>query len=65
MPLEALDTGFHERNATVARDGRLLFFSSNRPGGGGGLDLYVSHRIGSSTSLSPRADGRRRSTSAH
>jgi hypothetical protein len=46
MPLETLNTTFHERNATVSRDGRLLFFSSNRePGGFGGLDLYVSQRI--------------------
>jgi WD40-like Beta Propeller Repeat len=34
----------HERNAALSRDGLLLFFSSDRPGGFGGLDLYVSHR---------------------
>jgi hypothetical protein len=33
-----------ERNAAVSRDGLLLFFSSNRPGGVGGLDLCVSRR---------------------
>lgn len=46
-PVEALNTPtFHERNATLSRDGRLLFFSSNRePGGFGGLDLYVSQRV--------------------
>jgi hypothetical protein len=33
-----------ERNAALSRDGLLLFFSSNRPGGVGGLDLYVSRR---------------------
>lgn len=35
---------FRERNATLSRDGLTLFFSSNRPGGVGGLDLYVSRR---------------------
>ena len=33
-----------ERNAALSRDGLLLFFSSNRPGGVGGLDLYLSRR---------------------
>jgi Tol biopolymer transport system component len=47
MPIAGLNTtDFHERNATLSRDGSLLFFSSNRePGGSGGLDLYVSHRV--------------------
>lgn len=47
MPVETLNTPtFHERNATLSRDGHLLFFSSNRqPGGFGGLDLYVSQRV--------------------
>jgi hypothetical protein len=47
IPVEALNTPtFHERNATVSRDGSLLFFSSNRePGGIGRLDLYVSRRM--------------------
>src|SRR5688500_8696253 len=36
---------FSERNATLSRDGLLLFFSSDRPGGFGGLDLYVSRRV--------------------
>jgi WD40-like Beta Propeller Repeat len=35
---------FAERNAALSRDGLLLFFSSNRPGGLGGLDLYLSRR---------------------
>ena len=34
----------NERNATLSRDGLVLFFSSDRPGGFGGLDLYVSRR---------------------
>jgi WD40-like Beta Propeller Repeat len=45
VPLATINTpGFHERNATLSRDGLLLFFSSDRPDGFGGLDLYVSQR---------------------
>src|SRR5581483_9093356 len=36
-----------ELGATVSRDGRHLFLSSNRPGGQGGFDLYVSEWTGS------------------
>jgi WD40-like Beta Propeller Repeat len=44
-PLVTVNTpAFNERNATLSRDGLLLFFSSDRPGGFGGLDLYVSRR---------------------
>jgi hypothetical protein len=46
IPLLAINTpSFHERNAALSRDGLLLFFSSSRPGGFGGLDLYVSRRM--------------------
>jgi hypothetical protein len=45
VPLSTVNTPvFHERNATLSRDGLVLFFSSDRPGGVGGLDLYVSRR---------------------
>jgi hypothetical protein len=45
VPLTTINTpDFHERNATLSRDGLLLFFSSSRPGGLGGLDLYLSRR---------------------
>ena len=47
MPITALnEPDSHERNATLSRDGSMLFFSSNRTVGGfGGLDLYVSRRV--------------------
>jgi WD40-like Beta Propeller Repeat len=45
IPLLTVNTPtFNERNATLSRDGLLLFFSSDRPGGFGGLDLYLSRR---------------------
>jgi WD40-like Beta Propeller Repeat len=46
VPLTTVNTAtFNERNAALSRDGLLLFFSSNRPGGFGGLDLYVAGRM--------------------
>src|SRR6266699_1266928 len=34
----------NEQNATLARDGLSLYFSSNRPGGSGPLDIWVAQR---------------------
>ena len=52
VPLVTINTStFHERNAALSSDERLLFFSSDRnvdgagvPVGFGGLDLYYSRR---------------------
>ncbi len=35
---------FNTRNAAISTNGKSLYFGSDRPGGAGGLDLYVSHR---------------------
>ena len=34
----------NEQNAQLSRDGLAIYFSSNRPGGLGGLDIYVARR---------------------
>ncbi|HNC13824.1 MAG TPA: OmpA family protein, partial [Cyclobacteriaceae bacterium] len=38
--LEGVNTEFLESSATITRDGRTLYFTSNRPGGYGGTDIY-------------------------
>jgi tetratricopeptide (TPR) repeat protein len=37
-----INTKFYESHASVSADGKKLYFTSNRDGGYGGLDLYVS-----------------------
>ena len=39
-----VNSSSNEQNATLARDGLSLYFSSNRPGGSGPLDIWVSQR---------------------
>lgn len=39
-----INTPYWESHASVSRDGRTLYFSSNRPGGLGELDIYLSRR---------------------
>ena len=39
-----INTSFQEQQAYLSSDNRTLLFSSNRPGGFGGLDLYMSTR---------------------
>ena len=29
---------------SISADGRHLYFASNRPGGQGGIDIYVTHK---------------------
>ncbi|MCC6459237.1 MAG: OmpA family protein [Saprospiraceae bacterium] len=41
---------FDDCHPAISIDGDKLFFSSNRPGGFGGMDLYVSYRVGESWS---------------
>lgn len=40
----AINSAFWEPSASLIADENTMFFSSDRPGGFGGLDLYVVHR---------------------
>ncbi len=48
---------------TLSRDGKRLYFSSNMPGGFGGMDLYVIRKINDSTWTPPINLGARINTS--
>lgn len=39
---KTINTDFHEPSATIGPDGRTLYYVSNKPGGYGGHDIYVS-----------------------
>jgi hypothetical protein len=41
---ETINTGANERTPALSRDGHYLFFASDRPGGLGGLDIWLSWR---------------------
>ena len=41
---ENINTNFYETHASISADGRKLYFTSNRYGGFGDLDIYVSNR---------------------
>ncbi len=43
-PVSSLNTSYAESNAAVSRSGRFLVFMSNRPGGYGTFDLYISKK---------------------
>ena len=42
VPLAALNTEANEHGPAISRDGRYLYFSSDREGGQGGSDIYVA-----------------------
>ena len=39
-----INTKFYESHAAISSDSKKLYFASNREGGNGGLDLYVSEK---------------------
>ncbi|MCH8830095.1 MAG: PD40 domain-containing protein, partial [Planctomycetes bacterium] len=63
MPVAELNTAGDEIGPALSRDGQELFFYSNRPGGRGGFDLYVSSRKKNGWSV-PRNLGDRVNTAA-
>jgi len=42
--IEVINSEYWESQPSISSDGQYLYFVSNRPGGIGGLDLYVSQR---------------------
>ncbi|MCI0545630.1 MAG: hypothetical protein L0Z49_14500, partial [Actinobacteria bacterium] len=44
-----INSGLDDQGPDISSDGLSLFFASDRPGGLGGLDLYVSRRLGPNT----------------
>ncbi|MFT5410815.1 MAG: hypothetical protein ACI8XO_002798 [Verrucomicrobiales bacterium] len=44
--LSSINTGANERSPELSRDGRSLYFSSDRKGGAGGYDLFVARLDG-------------------
>lgn len=40
-----INTKFWESHGFISEDGDQLIFASDRPGGFGGLDLYISHKV--------------------
>jgi outer membrane protein OmpA-like peptidoglycan-associated protein len=49
-PLPFNTNEFDDCHPAISIDGDKLFFASNRPGGFGGMDLYVSYKVGESWS---------------
>jgi len=42
VPVAELNTEYHDRMPSVSQDGKILFFSSDRPGGHGNDDIWYS-----------------------
>lgn len=42
VPVTEINSDFHDRMPSISQDGKYLFFSSDRPGGHGGDDIWFS-----------------------
>ncbi|TNE69469.1 MAG: hypothetical protein EP344_00390 [Bacteroidetes bacterium] len=49
-PLPFNNNEFDDMHPAISIDGDKLYFASNRPGGFGGMDIYVSYKVGDSWS---------------
>ena len=50
VPLPFNNNEFDDMHPAISIDGDKLYFASNRPGGFGGMDIYVSYKVGESWS---------------
>jgi hypothetical protein len=61
-PIDAINTKDNELGPELSRDGQSLYFYSDRPGGMGGYDIWVSHLTsgawGTPTNLGPSVNSR-------
>ena len=46
IPIAEINSPYNEKGPEISDDGRFLFFSSDRPGGFGGYDIWYSYRDG-------------------
>ncbi len=46
LPIEEINSPYNEKGPELSHCGRFLFFSSDRPGGFGGYDIWYSYREG-------------------
>lgn len=42
---ETINSKYFEIAASISNDGNTIYFASNRPGGFGGMDIYISKRL--------------------
>lgn len=45
VPLAFLNSGYNENSITLSVDGKTIYFSSDRPGGTGGFDIYETKKL--------------------
>ena len=51
----AINTEFNERSPALSHNGHLLFFATDRPGGSGGFDIWISWRADTQDDLAWQA----------
>lgn len=52
--LTEINSDFDDKMPTISPDGKYLVFSSNRPGGFGEFDLWISERVHTATDPNPK-----------